>query len=47
MGKTPIPKKNDKGPGITKVLRVKQSKFVYVFVNGEDHNDMIEFLRTA
>ena len=35
------------GPAIAKVLRIKQSKFVYLFVDRDEHNDMMEYLRST
>ena len=41
-------KKDDKSTtGVTKVLRIKQSKFIYAFVGIDEHTDMIEFLKTV
>ena len=35
------------GSALTRVLRIKSSKFVYIFLDSEDDNDMVEFLKTA
>lgn len=33
--------------GVVKILRVKQSKFAYLFASNQQYGDMIEFLRTV
>ena len=36
-----------RGSAFTRVLRVKHTKFIYMFVSSEEENDMIEFLKTV
>ena len=43
----PNGEKETLGSAVTRVLSIKSSKFVYMFVKSAEENDMIEFLKTA